>query len=99
MSVVEAREIWKAFSGTVALKGASLSLAQGSIHALIGENGAGKSTLIKVLTGVHKAPRMPSRGASAPSIRNATSYRPFRSPRTSSCMHHHVVQAFSPMTP
>jgi len=57
MSVVEAREIWKAFSGTVALKGASLSLAQGSIHALIGENGAGKSTLIKVLTGVHKADR------------------------------------------
>ena len=57
MSAVEARDIWKAFFGTVALKGASLSVESGSIHALIGENGAGKSTLIKVLTGVHRADR------------------------------------------
>ncbi len=57
MNAVEARGIWKAFSGTVALKGASLTIAPGSIHALIGENGAGKSTLIKVLTGVHRADR------------------------------------------
>jgi len=57
VSVVEARDIWKAFFGTVALKGASLSVESGSIHALIGENGAGKSTLIKILTGVHRADR------------------------------------------
>ncbi len=52
MSAIAARDIWKAFSGTLALGGASLSIEPGSIHALIGENGAGKSTLIKILTGV-----------------------------------------------
>jgi ribose transport system ATP-binding protein len=57
MSAVEARDIWKSFFGTAALRGASLSVESNSIHALIGENGAGKSTLIKVLTGVHRADR------------------------------------------
>jgi ribose transport system ATP-binding protein len=30
-------------------------VAEGEIHALVGENGAGKSTLIKILAGVYKA--------------------------------------------
>ena len=54
-NIIEARGIWKSFFGTTALRGASLHVEPGSIHALIGENGAGKSTLIKVLTGVHRA--------------------------------------------
>jgi ribose transport system ATP-binding protein len=57
MSGVQARDIWKAFEGTLALRGAGLSVQSGSIHALIGENGAGKSTLIKAITGVHHADR------------------------------------------
>lgn len=57
MTAVTARDIWKSFSGTIALRGASLGVEPGSIHALIGENGAGKSTLIKILTGVHHADR------------------------------------------
>ena len=36
-------------NGTVALKNASFSVADGTIHGLIGANGAGKSTLIKIL--------------------------------------------------
>jgi len=45
------RAIGKAFAGVTALDGASLEVAQGEVHALIGENGAGKSTMIKILTG------------------------------------------------
>lgn len=48
------RGIDKAFSGVAALLGASLEIAPGEVHALIGQNGAGKSTLIKVLTGVYR---------------------------------------------
>jgi ribose transport system ATP-binding protein len=45
--------IKKSFPGVKALRGVSVRLEPGSIHALLGENGAGKSTLIKVITGVH----------------------------------------------
>ena len=44
----------KAFAGVSALSGASLDIAPGEVHALIGQNGAGKSTLIKILTGVYR---------------------------------------------
>lgn len=47
------RDIRKEFPGVRALDGVSLSVAHGSVHALMGENGAGKSTLMKVLSGVH----------------------------------------------
>ncbi len=49
--LLDARDIRKAFGGAVALRGASLGVAPGEIHALLGENGAGKSTLIKGIAG------------------------------------------------
>jgi ribose transport system ATP-binding protein len=49
-----AESLVKTFPGVRALDGATLRLAAGSVHALLGENGAGKSTLIKILTGVHR---------------------------------------------
>src|SRR3954471_7317966 len=51
--VLELRDVSKAFGAVVALESASLQLAGGSIHALVGENGAGKSTLVKIVSGVH----------------------------------------------
>jgi ribose transport system ATP-binding protein len=46
--------IEKRFAGIPALSGASLEIAPGEVHALIGQNGAGKSTMIKVLTGYYR---------------------------------------------
>jgi ribose transport system ATP-binding protein len=50
---IEMRGIDKAFGGNSVLKNAGFVLADGEIHALMGENGAGKSTLMKILTGVY----------------------------------------------
>ncbi len=52
MSILEMKGIHKAFDGVPVLKGVSLSIGRGEIHAVLGENGAGKSTLMNILTGV-----------------------------------------------
>jgi len=51
--ILEMRNITKTFPGVKALNNVSFSVAQGEIHALVGENGAGKSTLMNVLSGVY----------------------------------------------
>src|SRR5881628_2171705 len=49
---LELRSIVKEYEGNRVLKGVSLSVRDGEIHALVGENGAGKSTLMNVLFGM-----------------------------------------------
>jgi ribose transport system ATP-binding protein len=44
----------KTFGGQRALDNASLEVAQGEVHGLLGQNGSGKSTLIKILAGFHE---------------------------------------------
>lgn len=51
--MIEMSGISKAFSGNVVLQDVQFSIADGEIHALMGENGAGKSTLMKILTGIY----------------------------------------------
>src|SRR5271170_67495 len=43
----------KSFGGQRALDDATLEVAQGEVHGLLGQNGSGKSTLIKILSGFH----------------------------------------------
>lgn len=51
-NILEMRNITKIYpNGVVALKDVNFQVAEGEIHALMGENGAGKSTLMKVLFG------------------------------------------------
>ena len=47
----------KAYGACVVLRGATLAVRPGTVHALVGENGAGKSTLVKILAGVVRADR------------------------------------------
>jgi ribose transport system ATP-binding protein len=54
-AALELRDVVKHFDGVPALRGASLEVARGTVHGLIGQNGAGKSTLIKILAGIHAA--------------------------------------------
>ena len=50
---IRMRDIVKTFGSVVANRGASLEVARGEIHALVGENGAGKSTLMRILSGMY----------------------------------------------
>jgi simple sugar transport system ATP-binding protein len=52
---IEMKGITKIFPGVVANDKVNLEVADGEIHALLGENGAGKSTIMSILFGLYAA--------------------------------------------
>src|SRR5512132_734944 len=51
---IECRGVTRRYAGVVANDQIDLEVAEGEIHALVGENGAGKSTLMKMLYGLEQ---------------------------------------------
>src|SRR5690242_21943382 len=54
MSLLEVKNVSKAFGGIQALNTCSLRVEEGSITGLIGPNGSGKTTLFNVVTGYER---------------------------------------------
>ncbi len=50
-SLLQARDLRKAFGGLVAVNGVSLSVSPGEVLGLIGPNGSGKTTLLNLIAG------------------------------------------------
>jgi len=51
MDAIVAEDVTRAYGGTIAVDGVSLSVGEGEVFALVGPNGAGKTTLVRALTG------------------------------------------------
>jgi len=53
-TILTLENVTKVYSGTVALKNASIAIRKGAVNVLVGENGAGKSTMMKIIAGVEQ---------------------------------------------
>src|SRR5439155_2175573 len=54
---VSLHHVSKCFGDVVAVDDASLDVAVGEIHAVLGENGAGKTSLMNILAGLYRPDR------------------------------------------
>jgi ABC-2 type transport system ATP-binding protein len=73
--LVEVRDVHHSFGEKEALRGISLAIDGGQIHALLGPNGAGKTTLLRVLSGLVEPGRGFARVAGIDSAGHTTALR------------------------
>ena len=76
-TVLRVNELSKTFPGTKALDDVTLEVAEGEIHALVGQNGSGKTTLAKMSVGL----LAPNAGTILLEGRDRTSLRPSETAR------------------
>jgi ABC-2 type transport system ATP-binding protein len=57
MDLIEAKNLYKVFGETVAVKDVSLRVTAGEIYGLVGPDGAGKTTTIRLLCGAYRPSR------------------------------------------
>jgi branched-chain amino acid transport system ATP-binding protein len=72
VTLLELSSVTKRFGGLTALDCVDLSVAAGSVHALVGPNGAGKTTLINLLTRLYD----PTEGRIAIDGQDMAQFRP-----------------------
>jgi branched-chain amino acid transport system ATP-binding protein len=66
------------FGGVQALRGVSLAVRQGDIHAIIGPNGAGKTSLLNCISGIYRPQEGRIRLHDADAVHELTRARPSR---------------------
>jgi ABC-type uncharacterized transport system ATPase subunit len=92
--VIRLTDIHKNFGPVRANRGASLDVAAGEIHSLVGENGAGKSTLMRILSGMFQ----PDAGRVEVDGRDVTGWRTADAIRAGVGMVHQHFMLVNPLT-